>query len=244
MPICADPLFEQPPQRAKLWRYMDFSKFASILATRSLFFARADSFDDTWEGTVSQNDFDAWKATIHSSDATDEEKERLIKNYLQWFVEVRRHTYISCWHWNDGESAAMWKLYLKSGEGIAIQTSFGRLHDELNKAPRSIHLGSVQYADYKTDSIPGGAPERVGNSYLTGPFATFVRKRAGFRHECEVRAVFQDRFDHGYDPSEAEHGIPIEVEVQELVEAVYVAPGTPAWFRGAPVWVRRTPALR
>jgi len=38
---------------------------------------------------------------------------------------------INCWHMNDHESAAMWKLYLKSDEGIAIQSTYRKLKDAI-----------------------------------------------------------------------------------------------------------------
>ena len=42
----------QPKDNATLWRYMSFEKFASILATESLFFSRADKYDDKFEGYI------------------------------------------------------------------------------------------------------------------------------------------------------------------------------------------------
>ena len=51
---------------------------------------------------------------------------------------------INCWHMNDFESEAMWKLYLKSNEGIAIQSTYQRLIDSLSNTDLSIHIG-----DYK-----------------------------------------------------------------------------------------------
>ncbi len=61
MPIEDHPLFEQPPDDAKLWRYMDVPKLVSILVINpsprikswtpaSSFFAGAGRFGDTWEG--------------------------------------------------------------------------------------------------------------------------------------------------------------------------------------------------
>ena len=41
-----------PKDDAILWRYMSLEKFANILATKSLFFTRADKFEDTFEGHV------------------------------------------------------------------------------------------------------------------------------------------------------------------------------------------------
>jgi len=34
------------PDSKKIWRYMDFTKFVNLLDTESLFFCRADSFED------------------------------------------------------------------------------------------------------------------------------------------------------------------------------------------------------
>lgn len=39
-----------PEDTACLWRYMSFEKFVSLLATKTLFFTRADKFDDPFEG--------------------------------------------------------------------------------------------------------------------------------------------------------------------------------------------------
>ena len=43
--------FAPPPPDAVLWRYMDFTKFVSLLEKQALFFARADKLeDDPFEG--------------------------------------------------------------------------------------------------------------------------------------------------------------------------------------------------
>jgi hypothetical protein len=233
MPIVNDTLFEHPTDGARVWRYMDVSKLVSFLDTRTLFFARADRFDDKWEGSVSPNDVDAWNELVARDEESQEDREKLIQHYRSAFPGFRRHTYISCWHENDGESAAMWKLYLKSDEGIALQTSFGRLRHELNESARRIHLGRVQYIDYTKELTLGGTPHLVGRSYMLGPFAPFIQKRLGFSHEKEIRGVFQDAWKNPDDPSEAQHGLPIAVNVEELVEGVYVAPGTQGWLRSA-----------
>jgi hypothetical protein len=154
MPIQDDPLLDQPDCDAKLWRYIDFSKLASFLATGTLFFSRADRFDDTWEGAVSPSDVEAWEAAVQASDEGRDDRDTLIGNYRRTFQGLRRHTYISCWHENAGESAAMWKLYLKSDEGIAIQTSFARLRDELNESARFVHLGRVRYRITRRSRLP------------------------------------------------------------------------------------------
>ena len=104
MPIQDDTLLEQPPADAELWRYMAISKLAALLATRTLFFTRADGFDDRWEGAVSPNDVEAWEQAVESSGESRIDRDVLIKNYRRTFSGLRRHTYISFSHENDGEA--------------------------------------------------------------------------------------------------------------------------------------------
>src|SRR5579871_4716327 len=229
MPVQHDMSVRPPAPHSKLWRYMDVTKLASLLATSSLFFARADCFSDDWEGQVSSEEFEAWKDKAAGEADTD----RLIQNYRRFFSGVRRHTYISCWHRNDGESAAMWKLYLKSDEGVAVRSSFARLRRQMDRSPRLISIGKVEYRDYKRKPVPGARPIEIGSAFVVGGHLTFFSKRAGFAHEREVRALFQDRFKTPDDPSEASGGLPVPVDTEDLIEAIYVAPKTPTWLRDA-----------
>ena len=45
----------QPKDDTTLWRYMSFEKFANLLATGSLFFSRADKYDDKFEGYIPES---------------------------------------------------------------------------------------------------------------------------------------------------------------------------------------------
>ena len=48
------PFCTPPPDDAVLWRYMDFTKFVSVLDKRALFFSAADKFGDPFEGSISK----------------------------------------------------------------------------------------------------------------------------------------------------------------------------------------------
>lgn len=56
---------DPPPSEAILWRYMDFTKFVSLLEKSALFFARADKLDDPFEGFIPTN---------NTADLEEEEK--------------------------------------------------------------------------------------------------------------------------------------------------------------------------
>ena len=43
---------ELPDDADCLWKYMSFEKFVSLLGTKSLYFTRADKFEDPLEGLL------------------------------------------------------------------------------------------------------------------------------------------------------------------------------------------------
>lgn len=210
------PDFKAPPPSAILWRYMDLSKLIALIHGGCLFFARADRLGDPWEGATSPVNITFRHILDLRTGAGYQHLGDLHKSTL-------RHTYIPCWHESPHESAAMWKLYLSSDEGIAIRSTFERLRESLRKDDHDIFIGQVSYYDPMLEMWPEG---NVLRQYLY--------KRKSFEHEREVRAVFQDRPDLGFDRAEpaAEFGLNIAVDIDTLIESVYLAPTSPAWIAG------------
>ena len=118
--------YESPNGNSSLWRYMDLAKFIQLIASKTLFFAPADSFDDPFEGAkgiVSRkgewDDFyiDFFRkaiAIVPEVDAKDLTKDEIEVNAKRLLSELnmsgeydRKHTFISCWHENEFESEAM-----------------------------------------------------------------------------------------------------------------------------------------
>ena len=114
------PSFDPPPDNAVLWRYIDFTKFVSLLDREALFFARADKLEDSFEGTLTDmNVMD--RIAFYDEDLTKEELQGERINIEQ---VMRRFALISCWHESPYESAAMWSLYSRETDGIAVKTDF------------------------------------------------------------------------------------------------------------------------
>jgi len=206
----------------KIWRYMDFTKFVSLLDTRALFFARADKLGDPFEGSISRVAF--------RSRAEKEEKEKQEFKKHGWHLdsfeksfsyEIVRCTAISSWHINEDESPAMWKIYLKSDKGIAIQSTMKRLKTSLGNN-REILIDSVKYVDYEKDINIG-----------VDSIDRFFHKRKIFEHEREVRAVITILNKHPIVPKPIiDNGIYISVNLDTLIEKIYVAPTCPKWLTG------------
>jgi hypothetical protein len=124
---------------------------------------------------------------------------------------------------NDLESAAMWGLYLKTDEGIAIRSTLGRLRDCLKQAPQTVHIGTVQYINYDT--------KWMRDSDTLSPF---LHKRRSFEHERELRAVVQTYPIKGgkidFDVEQSGLGLNVPVDLNVLVAGVYVSPRAQHWF--------------
>lgn len=54
---------------------------------------------------------------------TTEEERAVGRANVEAFRRARDLMYVSSWHMNEHESTAMWRLYLKSDEGLAIRTT-------------------------------------------------------------------------------------------------------------------------
>lgn len=266
-------------ENAKIWRYMDFTKFVNILETKSLFFVRSDKFEDPYEGSYPkyyraghlENLFTLASmldkvhfmygydelviiAKLLRKEPTPNDHEYLLKlgkmmrdvntkyniveidlnyyadgmddfysllqNMIRLTEEGRRMRNISCWHMNEDESDAMWKLYLKSTEGVAIQSTIKKFIDCLETDTTNTEVGSVEYIDYET--------EKFSNDDFNAPFFS---KRRSFQHEREFRAVRFDVADIVEDtPIPYDFGVNIPVNLETLIENVYVSPTSPGWF--------------
>lgn len=136
--------FIQPQNSdSRLWRYMDFTKFVSLISSGSLFFCRADLFKDPFEGSYSKANV-ALRPQVYKG-MPEEQLGKMMAQMARFAKWVREWTYINCWHTNEYESAAMWDLYAKTNEAVAIETSYGKLKNVL---PENVFLGCVKYIDY------------------------------------------------------------------------------------------------
>ena len=218
------PIYNSPPDLdIAVWRYMDIVKFVDLLSTRSLFFCRADLLGDPYEGTMSHG-----TTTPIIDDLAD--KNQSMKGSIPSISAIReayRHwAYVSCWHMNEDESAAMWSLYAQKSEAVAIRSTYRKLRDGL---PDRVYTGTVNYIDYRTQAIP-----------VQDLDYALVYKRLAFQHEREIRAVITSPPHNDVDDAAAkraaimkkncEVGEYVLVDLNTLVDRVYVAPTAPPWF--------------
>jgi hypothetical protein len=150
---------------------------------------------------------------------TDEFLEKCAKS-MSDALDRYQHCYlINCWHMNDDESQAMWKLYSKGdSNSIAIRSTAQRLWDCLGTWMELPRLGFrvIEYTQYEPGKHKWEQPELA-----------IFHKDISLRHEQELRFVF---FSH-VPVMEGGRTIPIH-DVATLIHAVYISPYADGWFKG------------
>ena len=219
-------VFNPPNDDATLWRYMDFVKFVSLLETQSLFFARADKLGDPFEGSPPKLNADTRAAELKDirRQLSDNSASKVVEMMSASDKSFRSWTLVNCWHESDYESAAMWKLYSREYDGIAVKTNFKSLAKSFT-CSKEVFIGKVEYVDYD-------------NAYIQerNNLAPFLYKRNSFEHEREVRAITLGDFELVKSgrirvaQGRHETGAYYSVDISHLIKEVVVAPYADDWF--------------
>lgn len=135
--------------------------------------------------------------------------------------------FLNCWHINNTESNLMWGTY-SNEKGIVIKSRLQNLKTALDEHKKhDVFIGQVNYIDYSRQAIPEG-----------NAFYRYVHKRAQFKEESELRAIIhtlpttdepvEGGPENAYkiDWSQQPEGIQVSVDLNELIEEIYLAPGT------------------
>lgn len=215
---------------------MDFTQFVSILENEELFLPRADKLGDSFEGSIPHQNDEARRKELENHPA--EWPERLLPKLREI---CRRHTFLSCWHMNDVESAAMWDLYLKSNQGLCIESSISDLRCALEDSSQEIYLSKIEYVDYRDEILE----DRMEQGIITDTLTPFLYKRKSFSHENEFRAIIHDppwvdsesniltpedireldREELAYEP-----GKTVNVDIQTLIGSIKISAEAEPWI--------------
>lgn len=187
-----------------LRRYMDLPKLLDLLHTGSLYFRRADGFDDRLEGAL----FPSFRKSLDEAFARKE-----VPHDADYFYRrARLGNYVSCWTIGAGDNMALWQLYGGVKTSIAVTTTVDRLIRCGFAWNRSIHLHKVTYVDHR----------RVRN-YVMGRFTDVLQyKSDAYKFERELRVIVPQQED-GWETNPI--GIRLALpSVDALVRSIVVAP--------------------
>lgn len=198
----------------KIWRYLDIGKFLSLLIEEKLYFARPDKFGDLFEGFKPISHAEAEASLIEKvfedalgKDTVDTVLRKNLPNLFSLIhrtctQESRLRFGVCCWHKNEYESEAMWKLYPK--DSVAIVTTIENLRLSLPQ-DKGIIVDDVRYNNFCTDPIEKGYAH----------YGLF-QKRKSFEYENEVRALVLLKNNNGEER--------VSCNLKELIGAIYISP--------------------
>lgn len=249
MPAMHHPLFQAPSPQQRIWRYTDLAKFIAMLDQGALYLSNliALAESDPYEGhfpdsqvnvfaAIREMPIRAMRGFLNLDDSIDDHTVQLLANTNYEAVlssEHRRNSvYVNCWHMNDTESDAMWRLYSLQGQGIAVQSTYDRLVRSFHMTQTHVQIGQVGYFDYSDHAI------RLDNVFYPA-----LNKRSSFAHERELRiAVLNSGRTYtqalaatgshaaASRASDIADGYAIEVDLDILIERVVVSPKSPPWM--------------
>src|SRR5579864_2141824 len=170
--------------KTEIWRYVRLNGFLELLTGR-ITFTRADQFEDKNEGgygwdqvRVADRVFDylglSHTRKVHLDPNLDYEVRRGAHEAI---YPARKRTYITCWVQQQIESYAMWYIYGRPHESVALVSTVGRLASAIRTGMWNLdveaHIGLVAYQK------PQGPIEHISEFFL--------HKRPHFEFEREVR---------------------------------------------------------
>ena len=190
----------------KVWRYMSFGRFVWMLNQKALWMCRADQLGDVWEGMFSEEELQAMADRSVSQYARDrgEQLAERIANLKDAVQKHRTRFFVNCWTASNRESHAMWSIYCRSQEGVAIQTTLSKLRRSVSELP----VLPVKYINF----VPGDEDAT--------PLELVVRKRKPFSYEKEWRIVWKP-------PSQSAQpaGLALPWDAEEWLDRVLIHPG-------------------
>jgi len=130
-----------------------------------------------------------------------------IKNILDSLPRLKRSTLISCWSIATIDSYALWRLYTKNKNAVAIKSNIQNLINALNIDPDTQYIGEVRY--------------HTGNNYpgFRNAFDPSLFKWEYYKYESELRVVMTSEV-RGTPPS----NLRAKIDVNVLIDKIYLHP--------------------
>jgi hypothetical protein len=144
--------------------------------------------------------------------------DRFVDKFTERANQLRRDLYVNCWHLDDIESEAMWRIYCGRNNGIAVVVPYSKLRESLSTP--DTYIGEITYIKYNLEDI---AELDLGCGYSLA-----MHKRKEFEHEKEARIVARRvRLE---DRKHFESGLKLPWTPEDQIEKIIVSPYSDPWY--------------
>ncbi|HEY1804868.1 MAG TPA: DUF2971 domain-containing protein [Terracidiphilus sp.] len=192
-----------------MWRYFKVERFLWTLQNARLYFAASTQFTDRFEGATA----------VLPPDFPVDPRFQQMEGSEGAFFALRKLMKISCWHREEYESDAMWKLYAEQSKGVAISTTADRMKKAIQPfrlqpsyGIEDLWAGPVAYHDLMAVRL-----RPLGKKIY------FAKHRA-FSWEKEFRLLISPEMASEFVPDIPEDGIEVSVDLDALIEHIMLGP--------------------
>ncbi len=142
-PKPSSPPTHYPKGNYSIVKYLDLTKFLSLLSRNELFFCRIDKLEDQFEGRLPKPNYDLrvqYQKELRDSgfftvEMPDDKIYESVEKSYKFNEKIRSLTCVNCWNKKADESAALWKIYSDFNKGIMIKSSISNLVKAFEKTP-------------------------------------------------------------------------------------------------------------
>lgn len=178
----------------KIFRYMPYCRIQSFF-DNGIYIPKVSSFakEDPFEGEYTETFYSHLKMVYEIKE--DGSKYHGNQLFREEVIKARSRVFANCWALSKSESIAMWKLYGKDKNSIAIQTTIQKLKISVERflSQESSNLRMLKYLNkqiLQIKYIDHHDPTDCKNVLELNNFDMLCHKNVGYRHEEEVRLLF------------------------------------------------------
>lgn len=220
-----------PEKNFQVVKYMDLTKFVSLLQRESLFFCRLDKLEDHFEGTTEkvnwqeQYNFFSRQHLLSPNfpELTDEEIVEKTKSYFDLERKRKELFTVCCWNISNKESAALWKIYSNFNQGLMITSKVSSIIESFKNTAEEINVSRVKYIDYQN--------ERIQRGNIIYPV---LHKHIAYSYENELRLIHKVSSKKGqtynWKKEEIEQGKYVKVDLNMMIDEIVLSPFAPSWY--------------
>jgi hypothetical protein len=231
MPIINDtaPVYH-PKNNYTISKYLDLTKFISLLSNRALFFCRLDKLEDQFEGVTAKRNFELrveWYNQTNrflTNPLNDAEILKKVEEMYEYDKKIKEVYTVCCWNKAIDESVALWKIYSDYGKGIMIKSNVSNLVQSLSLNKEAIYLSEINYIDYNQELM------KDGNSFFP-----IIHKQKQYKFENELRLIHSVDFpqigkSYEWEKEFIAEGKLISVNLDILIDQIIIGPFAPNWM--------------
>ncbi|MBU2973800.1 hypothetical protein [Zobellia sp. B3R18] len=220
-----------PKTNYTIAKYLDLTKFISLLSLNSLFFCRLDKLEDHFEGTTSKFNIERRKRNFKKQRSlsanlpklSEEELDEKVKISIDADRKFKSVSCVCCWNKYDSESSALWKIYSDFNKGIMIKSNIHKIENAFEHTPENLSLSEVNYINYDTDSMPHG-----------NRMHPITHKHEAYKYENEIRLIHVVKYGHGFsydwNTEKFKYGKNLIVNLNDLISEIVISPLSADWY--------------